>query len=419
MIKLSSIKKSKELPKLVSIVFDQGFMSLTTLLTSIVLARVYTKSNFADLVLLFTISLFILGFQSALISKPYAISLNDFENKSNYFNFNLKLKFYFTTLIIIFFPFLYFFTFDNRNLLEFSLFLFYIISYSSYFFVRETYLSERKTKENLKYGVACSVSIITALVLILVFKIQNINYFLIGASITYTSIVCLFVYKNYSKVSLSRKDLKLFWSKNWSVGKWLFGANLLFHMSSSMYPWLILYLTSNKENVAVFGVLMSIASLVNPLLTAFSSYLLPIFVKINHDIKLVVQNLKQWNLIFFLMAIGLVLVGLFGGQIIINLFFGDKYSNLGLIVVYPFIVQAINIAFQPFKVVLNALKRTDVHFWVLIPRSIISLTLGYFLITKYGISGVFYTMITEILFYQLSYFFIYKKIVSKKVLAHG
>ena len=196
---------------------------------------------------------------------------------------------------------------------------------------------------------------------------------------------------------------------NIDVGKWLFGSNLLFHLSSNIYPWLILYLTE-KDNVAVFGVLMSIASLVNPFLTAMSSYLLPIFVSKNKEYDKVHDSVKKWSIIFLLMGIVLVIIGFFRGQQIISLLYGEKYSNLGVLIVFPFVVQSINITFQPLKIALNAIKRTDINFWILIPRSILAISVGYFLIKEYALLGVFYTMIIDNLFYQIMYLIQYRRV---------
>jgi O-antigen/teichoic acid export membrane protein len=158
---------------------------------------------------------------------------------------------------------------------------------------------------------------------------------------------------------------------------------------------------------------MSVASLLNPVLMALSSYLLPIFVKKNADFKQVDRSLKKWLVVFTLMSIILTLIGYFLGQTIITLIFGEKYADLGILVVFPYLVQSINIISQPFRIALNAIKRTDINFWILIPRSIISVVLGMILIGKYGIFGVFYTMFVENIFYQLVYYIFYKRIISK------
>lgn len=406
-------KHNAEIPRLFSVVLDQGLMSITTLLTTIVLARTYDKGSYADLVLLFSITLFALGFQSALVSKPYAINLNDFEkgDSSEYFMFNTGLKLVFTLVMAFLFPILYYVSYENWDTSKFLLFLLYISAHSSYFFVRETLLSERKTKKNLHYGLVCSLSVISVLIVIFYYQIQNITFFLILVSVIYLATTLFFILRRLSNSTIKVQKVALYWKVNWETGKWLLGSNFLFHLSTSIYPWLLLYLT-DKDNIAVFSVLMSVAGLVNPILTAFSSYLLPLFVKMSKNFAVVKKSVQKSAFLFTVMAVMLVFLGYFFGQDIITLLFGNKYGALGMLVIFPFLYQAINIISQPFKIALNAIKRTDVNFWILIPRSIIAIGLGYFLIREFGLAGAFYTMLVENLIYQILNYVLYARIIN-------
>ena len=305
---------------------------------------------------------------------------------------------------------MYYLSFEKWDIQRFFIFLLYIISYTSYFFIRETLLSERKTKENLKYGAVCAVGLIALLLLIFFQNNTNIIFFLVTASIIYLLISLFYIAANYKKLKITKTEYLKYWKTNWKIGKWLLGSNFLYHISSNIYPWLLLYITT-KSDIAIFGVLMSVAGLVNPILNALSSYLLPLFVRVNYDFEKIKILVKKWNFLFALMALLLIVIGYFFGQNIIVLFYGQKYADLGLLVIYPFVIKAINTFAQSFKIALNAIKRTDVNFWVLIPRSILTILLGYFLVQNYGLPGVFYTMIIENLLYQLSIYLIYQNIL--------
>ncbi|MAN59734.1 MAG: polysaccharide biosynthesis protein [Flavobacteriaceae bacterium] len=417
MDKLRSLynSKSAEAPKLLHVFVDQVFMSVSTLLTTIVLARTYEKIVYADLVLLFSLALFILGLQSSAISKPYAINLNDYKGgqRFSFFHFTISLKLLFTLLVILVFPILYKILFNEWDVSRLFHYLFFIIAYTLYFFVRETLLSERKTKENLWYGVFCSSGLITLLGLIYFNRYTSLEFYLRYASIIYFGISCVYLIKNISQLRVYRKRYFSYLRANWKVGRWLVGSNMLFHLSSNIYPWLLLYLTT-KSDIAIFGVLMSVGNVVNPVLTAVNSYLLPVFVRRNQFYEKVHRLVNNWAIFFIIMAVVLVGVGYFFGQELIIVLFGDKYAELGLLVLYPFVVQAIKVVFQPFKIALEAIKRTDINFWVLIPRSIIALVVGYFLVKNYGLLGVFYTMIAENLVYQLLHFTFYQIVIRKK-----
>ena len=157
---------------------------------------------------------------------------------------------------------------------------------------------------------------------------------------------------------------------------------------------------------------MSVGSIIKPLHAALNSYLLPLFVRLNMDYKKIRRLVRKWMVFFGFITALLLIVGYFFGQDIILLLFGEKYANLGLLVFYPFVVQAINIFFEPYKIALDAIKRTDINFWILIPRSIIAVVLGYLLITRFGLAGAFYTMIIENLTYRIAHFILYKRVLG-------
>lgn len=418
MLTIRRIIESQEFPKLLSVLADQFFMSITTFATTIILARTFEKFVYADFVLLISISLFVLGFQSSLISKPYSINISDYSNSSdsNFFQFNLQSKLVFTLGFILIFPIAYFLIFNDLDLKNIFFYAIFIISFSFYFFIRDTMLSMRQTKQNMYYGLACSIGVIIILMFISVKEIQEVYFYLGWVSVIYLCLTSIYFFKNLKFLKIPIVEQKEYLKVNWKPGKWLVGTNFLYYLSVDIYPWLLLYLTT-KNDVAMLGVLLSIASLTNPILKALNSYLLPIYVRVRDDITKIKHLVKNWTFFFGVLSLLLVLIGYFFGKDIIFLFFGNKYSEVGDIVIYPFVLQAIVILFQPFRIALTALKRTDIDFWIYIPRSIIAIGLGYFFVTKFGIYGVFYTMIVENSFYQsilaLNYYIITKRMVKQ------
>lgn len=414
-IKLINNDKFLELSKLFSVLLDQFFMSISTLLTTIVLARTYDKVVYAEFVLLISVTLFILGLQNSIISKPYAINLTDFkhEQQSRYFLFNVYVKLAYSVLIILSFPIIYFLIFGDFRVSRLLPYLTYIIAYTFYFYIREMFLSERKTIQNLIYGLFCSFSLIALLIYILYSKDDNINFFLVISSSIYFVATAFYFINNFKSTKLIREEIIQYLSANWKVGKWLLGTSFLFQMSSGIFPWLLLYLTT-KSDIAIFGVLTSVSSIINPVLQALSSYLLPLFVKFNLNYEKIKALVNKWTFVFGLMAICLIVLGYFFGQDLIILFFGNKYSDLGYIVVMPFIAQAINVVFQPFNISLKAIKRTDVEFWLYIPTSVLTIVLGYFSVLNYGLVGVFYTIFFQNLFYNILQYLVYFRLFQTK-----
>lgn len=394
-------KKNKEANKLLNVILSQGLMSTTTFLTGVILARVLPQEDFANYVLLAAIALFILGIQNSLITTPYAIMLKDFSihERHSYFVSNVYIKLILSTVIII--PLLVLSVNFNDQLTwnEMISMIVYISAFSFYFFVQEILLSNRETKRNLIYGIYCSSGICLLLAWMYYFKIEDLSVFLIVSSMIYSIIFLGFIRKaNLIKLNLNRVKNAL--RENWIVGKWLMGSNLFWNISYQIYPWLLLYFFGKKD-VAILGVLISISNLINPALVAISSYLLPIFSQNRDNLEHLYKQVYKWLVLFFVISISLVLIGyLFGSEIIV-LFYGTKYGDLGILVVLPFINQGLNILFQPIKIFLDSVKRTDLNFYILVMRSVIAVTIGYVLISKYGLIGVFITKIIETSFYIL------------------
>ncbi len=394
---------------------DQFFMSLTTFGTTIILARTFDVLVYADFVLLMTITVFVLGFQSSLISKPYTINLRDFKkiDGKDYFQFTLNSKLLFTLIVLAVFPFTYYLLFKEWNTTNVAVFTLFIVSYTFYYFIRETLLSERKTRINMNYGLICSVFLIGLLFIIWIYKISNIYFYLFFASCIYLGLSTYYLTRNYRRKSNFFDNFLKFFRRNWKVGKWLIGSNFLFHLAGNIYPWLLLLLTE-KRDVAVLGVLLSIASIISPVLKALESYLLPLFVGFQNDLAKINSLVKRCFLLFGVFACIVLITGYFFGQNLMSLFFGEKYNNLGAVVFFPFLIQAVAIFFQPLKITLMAIKRTDIDFWVFIPRSSIAVILGYVFVKQFGIYGVFYTMLVEIVFYQFILYGIYLNILKSK-----
>ncbi|APQ18033.1 lipopolysaccharide biosynthesis protein [Maribacter hydrothermalis] len=409
----AKIKNSKELPKLISVLVDQFFMSIITFATTIILARTFDVLIYADYVLLVTLCVFLLGFQSAIISRPYAICFNDYSSVDSldYFQFNMNSKLALSFGIAIVLPIACYVGYDELTIINIAVITLFVLSYTFYHFIRETLLSERKTKENLFYGLFCTVFFVILLVYIWFEKINDIYFYLFFSSLIYSSLAFYYFVLNYKVNFFLKKVYLKFFKKNWEVGKWLVGNNMLFHIAANIYPWLLLYLTG-KEDVAVLGVLLSIGSIISPILKALGSYLLPLFVKYNKDFKKISILVNNSFLFFGFMSAIIVVVGYFYGEELMSLFFGKKYSDLGVLVIFPFLIQALVIFFQPIKIALTAIKRTDIDFWIYIPRSILAVVLGYILVERYGLFGVFYTMIIENICYYSVQYFIYRKIIS-------
>ncbi len=376
--------------------------------TNIVMARIYEPNIYANFILIMSINVFILGIQSSIITIPYSISLNDYkltENSRKYFYSSIYFKFIFSLILILIFPLIIIFLPFTFNWPTVILYLIFINAYSFYYFVQDILLSNRLTKQNLINGSVLSFLLILLLLWIYYFENSNLNTYLLSVSVFYLGISFIFFIYNLPFLKLGNCELKMFFSINWFTGKWLLASNFFFHISSQIFPWLLLF-QSKKEEIAILGVLMSISNLIYPVLKAIKSYLLPLFVETHDD--MLASKIAKWTYFNIMIAIIVVFCGGFFGEKLIEIFFGERYSDLGFIVVLPFINQAINIIFQPIKIAFSSRKRTDIEFWLLLIQGVISLILGIFLVNNFGLIGVFITMIVGTTFYNVSVIYLYK-----------
>jgi len=397
-----------ELKKLITVIFDQGFVSLSTFLITVVIANNFDKIDYANFVLLTSIAMTILGFQRSIITQPLAINYSDYSEtiQQKYFNYNVFLKNVFNLLLVVVFLIYLFFNKDyNDNLSKESILFFYVFAFTSYFFVKDMYIGSRQTKTAFYYGIFVSILIFILLSIVYTFQFIGLLSFLFILSIIYLlPFVIMFLVNNNKKAikyNYSFKDG--FLSNNWRVGKWIAATNLLYSIYSQAGPWIILYFLS-KDEVAIYGILISVTNLVSPVLRGFTSYMLPLLASYRSQMKELIKQFIFWEIIFITTAVLFLIFGVIFGEWLVSFVFGSKYANLGWIVVLPFINQSINIIFQPVDIILNALKRTDIGFYLVVFRAIFSLLLAYVFVSNFGLIGIFVARIIENLFYQLILF---------------
>lgn len=411
-IQLKNTYKNEGL-KLFNILFDQGFTSVTSFLTTVVLSRVWAINDYANFVLLMSMTMLLLGFQRAIITQPYVININDFleGEKEKYLFSNIWFKLVFTVGIVFILPVILIFNKSSIDSNLLILFLIFIIAHSSFHFVKDIFLSNRETMKNLKYSLSSNIFLAVILAYIYYYNEKDVSFFILSITSIYSISFFIFCWKKKDFISLKMKEALIYFKYNWRVGRWILGSNLFYNISTQVYPWLLLWFVS-KEEVAVYGVLISISSLVSPFLKSLSLYLLPLFTTSSKDYNKLRRTVGKWIGVFAGFSVLVILVGLYGGEYLIHFFFGEKFRNLGFIVVLPFINQGINILFQPLDIAFNAIKRTDVGFWLLIFRSSIALVIGFILVKNFGIVGVFATRIIESLLYQFAQLYLFKKILK-------
>jgi O-antigen/teichoic acid export membrane protein len=399
-LKINSLKKTNEWRKLATMISEQAIVSFATFLISATIAKVYDKMDYANFVLLSSIAMSILGFQRAIITQPFVINYLDYTRleKIKYYRFTIKSKIIFNFVLLFLLPILLFFLeFESKT------FVIYIISFTSYFFVKDILIGLRQTRFTLYIGITVSAMLMLALFISRFGNILDFNLLILIISLIYFSVFLFLAIKTKRNKKSHHLSKNMFVLDNWRIGKWILGSSLLYSLYAQATPWIILGILTRVE-VATYGILVTVTSLINPIMASVNSYLLPLFTTYKEKHQILKERFIYWQIVFVFSGLALAIFGVVFGEVLVVLVFGSKYNNMGWLVILPFFNQAISVCFQPVDILLNAIKRTDVVFYIAFFRMCLSLILLYFLIRKYGLMGVFVAKIIENLIYQVLIF---------------
>jgi O-antigen/teichoic acid export membrane protein len=344
---------------------------------------------------------FIIGFQRALISTPYAILFQQTpihrrrQYRSSTFLFQTLFTIIVSILFIVSSLFLYFIgSEDTFSLVAFLGVFFLGQSYLSFF--KFTLITEMDVKRNFFF---CSA--IYSVTLILLCVAYACDFLATWVVFSISGVVAiglsLYFYFKFHHLMLTKKIkyfFKNFAVENWLLGKWIVGSNIAFMFSSQMFPWLLL-MFSTTESIAELGVIMSVTRILAPAIQGVWSFLLPkmsTYVQDSDKFLAVLKKLVIWCFIFSTL---LVLLGLLAGELFVELIYSEKYSGLGKVIVLGFIIQGLSLINMPFDTALNALKRTDIGFKSVTISAFVAIVVGLPLTMEYEVIGALSGMIVS------------------------
>lgn len=176
--------------------------------------------------------------------------------------------------------------------------------------------------------------------------------------------------------------------KFWQTGKWN-ALNIFWHISASqIYPWLILFFLDSRA-VGVYGACFAVAAVLTPLLRGITAFILP---RMAHSLR--DQNASGLaritkvasGALFLPFGLWLVAAILLGDSLVV-VFYTDSYAGYGFLVqllVLRIFIEAVS---NPLTSALQALEMSRTISASLVVGSAITLTLGVWLISEYGLLG--------------------------------
>ncbi len=182
--------------------------------------------------------------------------------------------------------------------------------------------------------------------------------------------------------------------RNWALGKWVCANSIISASGVLLYPWLVTAFHGTAAT-AVFSACMGVVSLTNPFINGVCNILGP---KTSHAyafggcaaVRSVVS--KAILLLAAPVALFCLAIGLFGDHSVV-LMYGGKYAGHGvLVLILALSVLASTIA-VPFGFGLWAMERADANFVVTLISFGAMLTLGLWLVKRFGPLGAAYGLL--------------------------
>jgi O-antigen/teichoic acid export membrane protein len=200
---------------------------------------------------------------------------------------------------------------------------------------------------------------------------------------------------------------------NWSFGKWILGGNLVFFMGSQLYPW-ILVSFHNTAAVGVLAACQGIVGFANPLSHGTRNFLGPRAAQaFAHGGKDELRRLmeKSTLMITAMMTLLCGAIMVFGGKLVVFIY-GPQYGGHNwVIILLALDVLAIAIALSS-DCGIWAIGRNEMHFRIELVRLLITFTIGFWLVKRFGPLGVAGALLLGNVIVLSSQYLIFRKLTD-------
>ena len=250
---------------------EQGFSSVTSFLTTIIIAHSCSMQTAGQYALILSLSLIVLGLQRVIIAVPFSVHYPKYaegSEKKRYYASTFSLEFIFLIAAGVISLFLGGKASHSANGIAFFI-----------FFVGYLY---KDFSRQLFFGVGriwnCLIMSITQCVAqlgMLIFFRSNLSLNTVLGIIGGSCLICssLFIASIF-KMTLNLKDILKTWQENWWTAKWSIGISMSDSVKSQMSVWMLNFFQST-ESVAIYNNNNTLATLPQPVFVGLSQYLLP------------------------------------------------------------------------------------------------------------------------------------------------
>lgn len=378
---------------------DQTVVSGTNFLTGVIIGRACTKEEFGLYMLGFSIVLFAMNLQTALISLPYMVYSPRLKGSAHvrYTGSTLIHQGGMSVITVIALALGGVVLSLGIGPQELTPVMWVLVVVITFILFRE--YARRVCFANLRFKTALILDSCVAVVQVgslfllayLGLLSISVTYWVIGLTCCLAGMGWLIRMRKTFVLQLTRAISDL--GRNWSFGKWVFAGGLLWALSMNLYPW-ILMVFHGTASTGVWAACIGIIGIANPLLFGMQNFLGP---RIAHSYVeggaiALRRFLFKAGAVFLLMITPFcVILLLFGGSLIVILY-GDKYAGNGLVVSILSLSFLVGVVVFCFSQALFVLERPDLTFRASFVGLIVLLGFGLFLIRCFGATGAAFSL---------------------------
>lgn len=380
------------------VLFDQGFYSIATFLTGVLVARAsgVNQGAYGLYVLGFTLLLTLQFIQRCLVSVPFTVyspHLND-RDHATYLGSMLihilvisglaSLAFAIAAAVV-----------SNADLTDGDGFAGVLLSLAVACvfvllrdFTRYFLLAQLRVSASLLMGLASNVT--TVCLVFWAYKggwlTAPLAYLILGGCSGLPAIIMLLSRCKLMRVEKNRlfRDLR----KNWRFGKWMIATTGVSTLGMQSIPWFVLMWCASSS-VAVFGALVAVAGIIRPATMGVAAYLTP---RLVHEVKseglasAMKADLKVVKTMTIFVVIYITFMWALGEKIVGILYTSNYQGHLMALTIIS-IGTGLEATNATLKALIRAIGKPEIEFWCSGCASIVCILINISLIPRIGIVG--------------------------------
>lgn len=373
---------SRSLRQCIVVITDQTLCSVTTFLTSALVARACTQSEYGAFVLGLTILLFVTGIQNSLISTPYTITYPKCDPSQRPYYLGSALIHQVAMCIVAAVGFyIASFVCSQANAAPATTSTMFMLAIAATAFMMREFirlitLAELRVWRNLAMSLVANLATIAAVSISFHSHTLTVSTAYLLITLCSGLPALCFASRYWATMRVSWSRVQQDYKANWTMGKWLVARTFAYSGAISIYP-VALACFHGTAATGKYGACSQIASLLNPLVVALNSFLLPSFSRIVASTRDNVSTVAIRIAIALCALLCIVLVVMtVCGEYIMTHVYGATYQDTRGLLLLCVVAFSASVVGSPLSTSLDARGRTYTTYKGRVIGLVASLTVG-------------------------------------------